>query len=76
MIKEPYTNNFAEFDMRNFYWSMFNRDRLNKYVNNTGANSQIGGKGNPGLINLSNPFYVFQYPNEMPNSLYNYDKKE
>ena len=73
LIKEPYTNNFAEFDMRNFYWSMFNRDRLNKYVNNTGANSQIGGKGNPGLINLSNPFYVFQYPNEMPNSLYNYD---
>lgn len=74
IIKEPYVNEFAGFDLRNFYWSSFNKERLNRYVNNQGNNSQLGGKGIGGFCNLDNPFYVFQYPHEYETGiLYNYD---
>lgn len=73
IIKEPYVNEFGIFDMRNFYWSMFNKKRLNIYAINGTSNAQRGGKGDPGYLNLVNPFYVFQYPDNHPEQLYNYD---
>lgn len=74
IIKEPYVNEFAGFDLRNFYWSSFNKERLDKYVRNIGDNSQLGGKGIGGFCNLDNPFYVFRYPYEYETGiLYNYD---
>lgn len=72
IIKEPYRNEFANFDIRNFYWSTFNQSRLSQYVRNDNGNGQIGGMGTNGYENLSNPFYVFGYPNSS-SGLYNGD---
>ena len=73
LIKESYSNTFAGFDLRNFYWSSYNKVRLDAYANEGTLNSQQGGKGNAGLHNLANPFYVFEYPNYFDTSYYNGD---
>ena len=72
IIKELYESKFGKYDIRNFYWSSFNKYRLNIYTSGGTSNSQIGGYGINGLFNLNNPFYVFNYPNLMDN-LYNGD---
>ena len=72
LIKESYINDFAGFDLRNFYWSNFNRDRLEAYSNSTRANQQNSQYGIGAFANLINPFYVFHYPANETN-LYNGD---
>lgn len=72
IIKESYVNEIGGFDVRNFYWSNFNKERLNLYCDSPADNCQIGGKGVNGFLNDENPFYVFQYPHDV-GSLYNGD---
>ena len=75
LIKESYINDFAGFDLRNFYWSRFNRERLYKYttIGHLGDNKQQDQNyGVNAFENLINPFYVFYYPYGNP-SLYNGD---
>ena len=75
LIKESYINSFAGFDLRNFYWSDFNKNRLIQYTteghqgNKTQQDSRYG---KAAFENLDNPFYVFYYPSQH-NELYNGD---
>lgn len=75
IIKEPYVNEFAGFDLRNFYWSMFNKERLTLYIRQLTNNAQVNSYGEDAFCNLDNPFYVFQYPHKSIywEKLYNYD---
>ena len=62
LIKESFTNEFGGYDIRNFYWSNFNRNRLSDYCD------QQGGFTVP--FSRENPFYVFNYPSRRTD-LYN-----
>lgn len=61
LLKEFYSLNFANYDLRNFTWSQFNKDRLNTYVTSS-ITSQQGGKGKEKFKDIDLPFYVFGYP--------------
>jgi|GEM_PF-2123465 len=75
IIKEPYVNEFAGFDLRNFYWSMFNHERLTLYTTRGLSSDQDSKYGEGAFCNLVNPFYVFNYPtkSKYKEKLYNYD---
>lgn len=73
IIKESYANEFAGFDIRNFYWSMFNHERLTLYTTRGLLSDQDSKYGKDAFCNLVNPFYVFNYPTDFKEKLYNYD---
>lgn len=75
IIKESYVNEFAGFDIRNFYWSMFNHERLTLYTTRGLSSDQDSEYGENAFCNLVNPFYVFNYPtkSKYKEKLYNYD---
>lgn len=69
-IKELYVAEFANFDVRNFFWSTFNAERLNNYIKDS-----VSGQSGSGVTRFQNtelPFYVFQYPYGKVNDFYNY----
>ena len=67
IIKRPYESTFGTLDIRNLYWSAFNRTRLGYYCNN-----EQGGPA--GMYEPSLPFYVYCYPYSSQNQLgYNWE---
>ena len=62
IIKRLYSAEFGESDIRNFFWSTFNKKRLYEYCN-----------GLPdSIMDYGQPMFAFKYPYEM-NDLYNGD---
>lgn len=65
LIKEFYEFTFGLFDLRHMLWSSFNKNRLKTYTTKGSMPSQIDRYGVSALENLTNPYYVFNYPSAM-----------
>ena len=55
LIKQLYSATLADHDIRNFFWSTFNQNRLNQYIAKEEADAQK-------LMLTDNKIYVWKYP--------------
>lgn len=69
--KRFYEASLGGVDIRDYFWSNFNKNRLNKYITDPIDQGGQGGSGYEALISSAKP-YIFKYPSTTAN-LYNGD---